>query len=77
MVLHSPAFYTNLMLFAFLIKLVDETYDFLCILVLLAAVDEVSLDMLQAGDSNNVRVSILLQFPVRSICVTLYDAFII
>ena len=65
------------MFFVFSIKSVEDIYDFLSILVFLAAVDEISLDMLQAGDSHNVRKSIRLQFPVRSICITLYCTFII
>lgn len=40
--IHLPQPYV----FVFSIKSVDDIYDFLSILVLLAAVDEVSLDML-------------------------------
>ena len=46
MVFNGPSIYPNLMFFVFSIKSVDDIYDFLSILVLLAAVDEVSLDML-------------------------------
>ena len=77
MVFNGPSFYANLMLFVFSIKSVEDIYDFLSILVFLATVDEISLDMLQTGDSHNVRISIRLQFPVRSICITLYCTFII
>ena len=77
MVFNGPSIYPNLMFFVFSIKSVEDIYDFLSILVLLAAVDEVSLDMLQTGDSHDVRISIRLQFPVRSICITLYGTFII
>ncbi|CUQ60572.1 Uncharacterised protein [Segatella copri] len=77
MVFNGPSIYPNLMFFVFSIKSVEDIYDLLSILVFLAAVDEISLDMLQAGDSHNVRISIRLQFPVRSICITLYGTFII
>ena len=46
MVFNGPSIYPDLMFFVFSIKSVDDIYDFLSILVLLAAVDEVSLDML-------------------------------
>ena len=51
MVFNGPSFYANLMLFVFLIKPVDDIYDFLSILVFLAAVDEISLDMLVSGSA--------------------------
>ena len=38
MVFNGPTIYPNLMLFVFSIKPVEDIYDFLCILVLLAAV---------------------------------------
>ena len=58
MVFNGPSIYPNLMFFVFSIKSVEDIYDFLSILVFLAAVDEISLDMLQAGDSHNVRIRI-------------------
>lgn len=77
MFLYGPSIDANLMLFVFLIKSVDDACCFLCIPVVLATVDEVSLDMLQTGDSHNVRIGIRLQFSVRSIRITLYCTFII
>ena len=65
------------MFFVFSIKSVEDIYDFLRILVFLAAVDEVSLDMLQTGDSHDVRISIRLQLSIRNVCITLYGTFII
>ncbi len=77
MVFNGPSFYANLMLFVFLIKPVDDIYDFLSILVFLAAVDEVSLDMLQTCDSHDVRISIRFQLSIRNVGITLYCTFII
>ena len=48
MVFNGPSIYPNLMFFVFSIKSVEDIYDLLSILVFLAAVDEISLDMLQA-----------------------------
>ena len=66
-----PSLSTNTVFMFFLIQLVRQFNDLLCVRFL-PYLKELPFDMLQAGDSFNSRIGVTFQFSIRTVCVTLY-----